>query len=64
MFATGDEGDHVGGSDAGMNAALAREVDEMSGFARRENRRFDDCRGSSSYGHNGPVVVLIARMIE
>ena len=42
--ADGDEGDDVGGSDAGMDAVLPGEVDELGGLACGADRGLDDCR--------------------
>jgi len=51
-----DEGDDVGGADAGVDATLLREVDEFGSLACSADCGFDDARGSAGYGDDGAVV--------
>lgn len=54
--ADGDEGDDVSGADAGVDAILRGEVDELSGFACGTDSGFDDAFGRAGEGDDGAVV--------
>jgi hypothetical protein len=62
--ADGDEGDDVGGADAGMNAVLGGEVDEFSGSAGGADGGFDDAFGRASEGDDGAVVGGVEGPVE
>jgi len=57
--ADGDEGDDVGGADAGMDTVLLGEVDELGGFACGAGGCFDDAGGSAGDGDDGAVVGFV-----
>ena len=62
--ADGDEGDDVGGADAGVNAVLLGEVDQFGGFACGADGRFDDCRRRAGDRDDGAIVRGIERPVE
>jgi hypothetical protein len=62
--ADGDEGDDVGGADAGVDAALRGEVDEFGGFAGGAGGCFDDARGRAGDGDDGAVVRRVEGPVE
>jgi hypothetical protein len=62
--ADGDEGDNVGGADAGVDAVLGGEVDELSGFACGADGGFDDASGRAGEGDDGAVVGGVEGPIE
>ena len=62
--ADGDEGDDVGGSDAGVDAVLPGEVDEFGGFACSADSGFDDTGGSAGDGDDGAVVRGVEGPVE
>jgi len=59
-----EEGDNVGGTDAGMDAALLGEIDELGGLACGADRGFDNTGGRAGDGDDGTVVGLIERPVQ
>ena len=62
--ADGDEGDDVGGADAGMDAVLLGEVDELGGLAGGADGGLDDAVGSAGDGDDGAVVGRVERPVQ
>jgi len=62
--ADGNEGDDVGSADAGMDALLGCEVDELGCAACSANGRFDDGGRRTGDGDYGAVVIGIERPVE
>ena len=62
--ADGDEGDDVGGADAGMDAVLLGEIDEFGGFASGADGGFDDAGGRAGDGDDGTVVSRVEGPVE
>ena len=62
--ADGDEGDDVGGADAGVDAALLGEVDEFGGLAGGADGCFDDTGGRAGDGDDGAVVGLVEGPVQ
>jgi len=62
--ADGDEGDDIGGADAGMHAVLGCEVDEFGGFAGGADGSLDDAAGRAGDGDDGAIVCGVERPIE
>jgi hypothetical protein len=62
--ADGDKGDDVGGADAGMDAVLGGEVDQLGGFACGADGGFDDSGGRAGEGDDGAVVGGIEGPVE
>ena len=59
-----DEGDDVGGADAGMDAVLGCEVDDFGSFAGGANGSLDDAAGRAGDGDDGAIVCGVERPIE
>ena len=62
--ANGDKGDDVGGADAGMDAFLGSEVDELGGASGGANGGFDNGGGRAGDGDDGPIVVGVEGIVE
>jgi hypothetical protein len=62
--ADGDEGDDVGGADAGMDALLVGEIDEFGGFAGSAHGGFYDTIGCAGDGHDGTVVRFVEGPVQ
>ena len=59
-----DEGDDVGGTNAGMDAALGSEVDKFGGLAGGAGGGFDDAGGRAGDGDDGAVMRCVEGPIQ
>jgi hypothetical protein len=59
-----DEGDDVGGADAGVNTALGGEVDEFGSLASRAGGGLDDAGGRAGDGDDGAVVSRVEGPVQ
>ncbi len=62
--ADGDEGDDVGGTDAGVDAVLTGEVDQFGGLACSANGGFNDTLRSAGDGDYGAVMGCVERPVQ
>lgn len=62
--AKGNEGNHIGGADAGMHAVLIVQVDQLRGDADRAHGGFADLFGSAGECDDAAVVIGVAIDIQ
>ncbi len=62
--ANGDERNHIGCSDPGMDAGMLAQIDEIGCHADRAKGRFDDGLRLADEGEDGAMMIMIHGVVE